>query len=374
MAVAQDSCAPVISEPFDDLYHVLENWSEGSSKSVDLSWGVSGLCYTYAKNLFRDVIKEQYPVGLVISDWGGTTVQSWAPVSVVDECYASVRRSSPPRLNDIDSAGVSGLLRTSEDCVFNPNANGALYNSFVAPFSDMEFKAGLWYQGETDSYNAGMYSCLQDGMVAAWRELWGADFAFMYTQLSTWNAGGNGVLAGFRLVQESILDVTAKSAMITAADLGDPYSTQNEIHPRNKTELGRRMSMAASSLMYGKTLPHMGPRIKAVEQTSTSPVTYRVTFTEESCGDGVHLEAAQICPDWSAAVNGGCGEVLLLGGDGSSSKATVSVSGLFSVDITDISSALSAPVAQISYCQGDYPLMTVYNSVGAPLLPFVYTL
>jgi hypothetical protein len=69
MSVYQDSCTPQVTEPLDDLYHVAESWSEGSSASVNRSWSVSGVCWMYGKHLFNDVIKQAYPVGLAISDW-----------------------------------------------------------------------------------------------------------------------------------------------------------------------------------------------------------------------------------------------------------------------------------------------------------------
>lgn len=104
--------------------------------------------------------------------------------------------------------------------MFNANEVAALYNTMIAPFKDMSVRAALWYQGESDSYQGQYYSCLQDGMVRAWRNLWGVDLPFMFTQLSTWDAGGGTTLANFRMIQESILEITEKTAMITAADLG----------------------------------------------------------------------------------------------------------------------------------------------------------
>lgn len=51
-----------------------------------------------------------------------------------------------------------------------------------------------------------------------------------------------------------------RTAMITAADLGDPDSPETDIHPRNKTEVGRRLSLAAATAIYD---------IKVCEYSST---------------------------------------------------------------------------------------------------------
>ncbi len=184
------------------------------------------------------------------------------------------------------------------------------------------------------------------------------------------------MISNFRLMQETILDVTKNSAMITAADLGDPYSTQGEIHPRNKTELGRRMSLAASTLIYENVQPHMGPRISSISVIDDETTGYRVrvSFNPESIGEssmfsGLNLQAAQVCPEWSAAINGGCaGAKIFTKTDSTDAYAEISSSS--TVDFVPVVALGTAPI-QLSYCQGDYPLMTVYNGVGAPLLPFI---
>jgi sialate O-acetylesterase len=374
MSVLQDSCAPQVTAPLDDLYTVFLPWSEGSSDTVNHSWEVSAVCWMYAKHLYDDIISKAYPIGLVISDWGGTTVRAWSPQSVTDECVPKAKflpgqRENPEHIPKKEHAPIG-------DCMFNPNADAALYNTMIVPFKDMSFTGGLWYQGETDSGDPYTYPCLQDGMVRSWREMWGEDFVFIFTQLSTWDQGGYGALPEFRLKQEEILALTPNTAMITAADLGDPYDNpQGEIHPRNKTELGRRMSLAASSLIYNKAVPHMGPRIASVtvSDDDTAGKRVHVTFAEESCGaNGIYLQAPQACPEWSAAKSLGCGKVLLVFEGGVTVESSVSVSSKVSIDIVPLTKVTADPV-QLSYCYGDYPLMTVYNDVGAPLLPFVYT-
>ena len=47
----------------------------------------------------------------------------------------------------------------------------------------------------------------------------------------------------------------ANTAMAVTIDIGDPES----IHPGNKREVGRRLSLAARALAYGEQIEHAGP-------------------------------------------------------------------------------------------------------------------
>jgi sialate O-acetylesterase len=363
--VGQNTCSPQTAEPLDDLSYVYRSWSVGSSETVNQSWAASAVCWDYGRRVYDDVIHQSYPIGLVMSDWGGTTVQAWAPQSVTDACVGTSITKSFPHANP-DKPFHTQI----ESCEFNPNAVAALYNTMIYPFRAMAFKGGLWYQGETDSWQPQNYACLQNGMLDAWRQMWGSNFAFIFTQLSTWNSGGDYYLPNFRTMQESILTGQSLVEMVTAADLGDPYSTSGEIHPRNKSEIGRRMSYAASGLMYGKPFPHRGPIVQSVNVVSDATYGYRVEISFSSgTADGLRLQEAQLCPDWSQVLTAGCGYPELLTSS-SSVRSTVSLGGANSIVVTPNSFLSSRPVS-IYYGQGDYPMMTVYNGIGAPLLPFI---
>lgn len=53
-------------------------------------------------------------------------------------------------------------------------------------------------------------------------------------------------------------------------------------------------------------------------------------------------------------------------------EASVTVSGRCSVDLSPtVAAPQGSQVIRVSYAQGDYPLMSVYNSIGAPLVPFI---
>jgi len=167
--------------------------------------------------------------------------------------------------------------------------------------------------------------------------------------------------------------------MITAADLGDPNSPTGEIHPRNKKEVGRRLALAATSSIYGANPipPFLGPfnPVVSVNMDSTFGYSLSVTFDDASVGSGLTLQSPQVCPEWSEAVSGGCGYIYLVypSPNPDSRKlvnASVELVSYNTVRFVPTSTVDSnvAPV-EIQYCLGDYPLMTIYNSYGIPLLP-----
>lgn len=372
--VGQDTSSRQFKVPQDDLYSVEQPWTVASSKAVNLdgnAWSYfSAVCWEFGKNVFDQSLGSAVPVGLVSNNWGGTYVQAWAPGIDMRKCD-----------HGIEADAISGknvdIVSSSKVQELNPNEYGALYNAMITPFRDMKFKGAIWYQGESNAGSPSTYPCMQDQMVQAWRAMWGA-LPFLYTQISTWTAGGNSVVSNFRLTQATITNKTPNSAMITAADIGDPDSPYGDIHPRYKMEVGRRLALAASTLIYGKPadeVPFAGPMIEsihAVPPSSASDSSYSVsvTFTSTSCGpNGVHLQPAQVCPPASQAQVGGCGPVELVYDGGLAVLASVTVTGPYSVSFAPTVPTIGIPV-KLNYGLGDYPLMTIYNSLDVPLMPF----
>jgi len=56
--------------------------------------------------------------------------------------------------------------------------------------------------------------------------------------------------------------------MATAIDLGDPKSPAGSIHPRNKQEVGRRLSLAALKIAYQQDIVSSGPVLLNVSTDS----------------------------------------------------------------------------------------------------------
>jgi len=216
-------------------------------------------------------------------------------------------------------------------------------------------------------------------MLGAWRALgdgW-ADLPLLFVQLSAWNTHYHSpMLAEFRNMQVGLIG--EGQTMVTAADLGDPESPYTDYHPRNKAEVGRRLALAASSLFYGNPpQPFLGPLPTSIVAVTSAAAGFvvRVTFDPFSCaGDhgGLQLKEAQKCPD--EVVPNICGWPFLVDAQGLAVKATAVLGGAdtFTVDFVPSSVMIHEPTS-ILYGQNDYPMLTVYNGLGIPLLPFSAT-
>jgi len=142
-----------------------------------------------------------------------------------------------------------------------------LYNAMLHPLLSYPIKGVLWYQGESNAGpgDAFAYRDLFRAMIADWRAGWGrGDVPFLFVQLANFHAAtpepDDSSWALLRESQSSALALP-RTAQAVAIDIGDA----NDIHPRNKQEVGRRLALAACSVAYGEKLEFSGPMYRGHE-------------------------------------------------------------------------------------------------------------
>jgi sialate O-acetylesterase len=97
-------------------------------------------------------------------------------------------------------------------------------------------------------------------MIGDWRRTWGqGDFAFGIVQLANWQARQQAAIepqswAELRDSQKATLK-TRNTGMAVTIDIGDA----EDIHPKNKQDVGRRLGLWAQSEVYGKHCVYSGP-------------------------------------------------------------------------------------------------------------------
>ena len=144
--------------------------------------------------------------------------------------------------------------------------HGGQFNAMIAPMARIQLKGIIWYQGCANAADGMIYYTKMHALVESWRKNWGKELPFYFVQLASWikptddPEGGNG-FAPIREVQRKAMDIP-KSGMACAIDIGMP----NDIHPKNKFDVGERLAVWALHNEYGKKeIVVSGPLFKAVK-------------------------------------------------------------------------------------------------------------
>jgi sialate O-acetylesterase len=152
------------------------------------------------------------------------------------------------------------------DAVLEPNTYPTLlFNGMISPIIPYSIKGAIWYQGESNVGRAHRYQHIFPLLIKDWREQWQqGDFPFFWVQLANYQkAPANpteSAWAELREAQTTTLSVP-NTGMALAIDIGEA----DDIHPRNKQDVGRRLALAAQKVVYGDNIVHSGPQYKSMK-------------------------------------------------------------------------------------------------------------
>ncbi len=146
----------------------------------------------------------------------------------------------------------------------HPWAPGGLYNGMISPLIPYAVKGVIWYQGESNADRAYQYRELFSTMIQSWRKKWDvSDLPFYFVQLPNYTERlahpDESSWAELREAQALALKLP-NTGMATTIDIGET----NDIHPKNKREVGHRLALVAMSHTYGEKLVDAGPKMKTV--------------------------------------------------------------------------------------------------------------
>jgi sialate O-acetylesterase len=132
-------------------------------------------------------------------------------------------------------------------------------------------RGAIWYQGEANStpQKAPFYQYQLPLLIKDWRSRWGYEFPFAWVQLPNF-AGPGREWPVIRQAMFNTLDLPNTGMAITI-DIGET----NDIHPKNKQDVGKRLALWALGTAYGKSGPISGPLPETHERRGSSVV---VTF------------------------------------------------------------------------------------------------
>jgi len=159
-----------------------------------------------------------------------------------------------------------GLNLPAPRDISSPNSYPSLlYNGMINPLVNFPIKGVIWYQGENNAGNYIKYRALFPAMINDWRNKWNiGNFTFLFVQLANYmeppQLPQQSSWAGLREAQTMTLGVP-KTGMAVIIDIGEA----KDIHPRNKDDVGYRLSLAALKIAYGREIVYSGPVYKAME-------------------------------------------------------------------------------------------------------------
>lgn len=217
------------NSPLDDCNVV---WAISDTSSVN---NFSETAWFFGRELSKML---KVPVALIASDWSGTPAEAWTPSTV----FTGIKELNYYKNADT-SKNYLGEQRSSN-----------LYNAMIHPLRNFIIKGVIWYQGESNIYDADLYDILFPAMVHAWRKAWNiGDFPFYYVQIAPYDyKSACNASAYLREAQSNSLKKISNSAMVVTLDIGD----NKDIHPARKQEVGRRLALLALKRTYlRKDLP-----------------------------------------------------------------------------------------------------------------------
>lgn len=346
--------------PLEDVES--RDWSACTPESVADS---SAVAYFFARNLQQ---KLGVPIGLVESFWGGTPAESWTSLHTLS-ADASLMPVFSARAKTLDSESTTELHLRREEREFqqalaqaksdgkplpwrrwHPDfaawAPAALYNGMIAPLTGFAIRGAIWYQGEANDgpERAPLYARLFQTMIRDWRSAWGeGDFPFLFVQIANFNIAAENLWPDVRDAQRRALALK-NTGMAVTIDIGNP----DDIHPKNKQDVGLRLALAARAIAFGENVEWSGPLYRQMTQEEHA---LRVWFDHAGglVARGEELTGFEVA-----------------GEDGKYSTATAKIDG---ASVVVSSPTVPTPVS-VRYGWAANPNCNLFNKEGLPASPF----
>ena len=352
----------VADHPMDDL--AAWSWTAANAEAVK---DFSAVAYFFGRDL-QD--KLNVPVGLIDSSWGGTPAEAWTSLRALSsdaslmpvfaewakmtDNLAVIRVRRERELAEWHKASEEAKAKGTNPPGFPWRANDSgewgpsvLYNAMIAPLTPFAIRGAIWYQGESNASQerAPLYARLFETMIQDWRQAWSTgDFPFLFVQLANFKTEPDARWPELREAQTQALSLM-NTGMAVTIDIGAP----NDIHPKNKQEVGRRLALAARAIAYGEQIEYSGPLF---QQAIPEESSIRVRFSHT--GSGLTAKGGELKGFEVAGTNG---------------KFATAEARIDGATVLASSSAVSAPV-YVRYGWADNPDCNLYNGQGLPASPF----
>jgi len=309
------------------------------------------------------------PVGIILTCWGSSSIEGWMPLEMTERLPHFKKEMADFKQND--RAKVEGLLKdcrhangktnwARKDNIYLRTRPNILYNAMMHPLAPVACRGIVWYQGEANTKS--LESMLQyKESLQAWvkelRQVWGrSDLQFLPVMLPAFGRvfkGGSSMnidnpgarsWAWMRQSQLGLMELS-NTGVANTIDLGD----LKDIHPKDKKDIGRRLTYLALHNIHKKDVLPQGPTFKSVDLKGSSAI---INF---AYADGLKTKDGQTPKGF-----------WLAGEDKVWYKATAEIK---NNDITLNSPNVSKPIA-VRYAFAAFPDVNLMNKDDLPAVPF----
>lgn len=325
------------------LFHVQRRPSLKPIDDAEVEWkactpqsipSFTAVGYFFGRKLHKEL---DVPVGLIQSAWGGTRIEPWTP---------------PVGFEQVEKlGGIAKMVKERDPDGKKPNQQqpSVLYNGMVHHLVPFAIRGAIWYQGESNRGEGMLYYEKMKALIGGWRSVWKqGDFPFLFVQLAPYRYRGDELaLPGIWEAQTAALKIK-NTGMAVTTDIGNV----NDIHPRNKQDVGKRLALWALANTYEKKdLVFSGPLYKsmAVEEN-------RVRVKFDHVGGGLESRDGKPLSHFEVA-----------GADGVFRKATAKID---DGEVIVSSDAVAKPTSvRFGWHQLAEP--NLMNKAGLPASPFI---
>ena len=334
-----------VSEP---LKNFSGSWVSSSAKN---NASFSAVAYYFGREL-REELK--VPVGLIQTAWGGTAIEPW----ISKEAYME------------DSELKAFYQKSIKRKVARPQAAPtSLYNGMIHSLIPYGIKGAIWYQGESNA-NAGAksYEKFFSSLITSWRKAWKqGDYPFYFVQLANYKSASASPQESdpWAMVcdQQRLTLQLPNTGMVVTNDIGE----SGNIHPINKLDVGKRLSLWALKNDYQKKIAEVsGPLLESVQFKS------RKTIVSFSHCEGGLMAAEKTALDAPVKTNNALAGFQICGRD---RKWLWAEAKIISKNQVELSHAKVSKAIEVRYfwAQNIKGKVRLYNKAGLPASTFAFS-
>jgi sialate O-acetylesterase len=227
-----------------------------------------------------------------------------------------------------------------------------IYNAMIAPLEPYTLRGVVWYQGESNTEDAGNYAKLMTAWMADWRKRFDSpEMPYLIVQLANYGPVNTvpkeSGYAELREAQRAVVAKDIRAGLAVTIDLGE----RNDIHPANKQDVGRRLARAARHVVYSEGIIPSGPvGWRAAREGNDIVVSFQPVEGELTAIGARYVSGFEVCGS----------------GPGTCQFAAATAKG----HMVRITGAESRSFTRVRYCWADSPICTLYDSSGLPAGPF----